>query len=75
MITNCILKEIGKKLEEASEEISKKKRFDTMRKTLYLLDPKDREDIDRVLRLEKGHLSPELEKAWRNALKQAEETS
>lgn len=44
-----------------------------MKKAHYLLSPEDRKEIDRVLRIERGHLSSELEAAWRKAMRQAEE--
>jgi len=75
MITKMILKELARKLEETAEEAAKTKRFDIMRKALHLLSPKNRDKIDQTIRIERGHLSPELEAAWRSALKQAEETS
>lgn len=44
-----------------------------MRKALYLLSDKDRNEFRQILLVERGHISPELEAAWRKALKQAEE--
>jgi len=47
-------------------------KFRIMQKALTYLTDEELRELNQVILIEKGHLSPELEAAWRRALKQAE---
>ena len=73
MLKRQFLKAIAEQLDTATEKEVTARRFYIMRKALYLLSDKDRNELRQILLIERGHISPELEAAWRKALKQAEE--
>lgn len=73
MLKRQLLKIIAKQICAATEEEATARRFFIMGKALHLLSPEDRKQIDRIIRIERKHLSPRLEEAWRKSLQQAEE--